>query len=160
MSTSNFEYELFEHHIKISMNVYKYQELWVWFESSLGFEYWLLISGRYIASLTSGNIQNYAGLIVLWSPRWGKHFSRFCSETLYSAHNPYLHKRGHKTIAAIRSIECIIKIGSHTIIYVFHVFARNVLRGCSQKNWFSIFILSERARDLNNRLSSKRLHYQ
>ena len=33
MSTSNVEYEKFEYDIKISINAYKYQKLWVWLES-------------------------------------------------------------------------------------------------------------------------------
>ena len=37
MSTSNVQYEWRFHYIKISMNVYKYQKLWVWFDSMLIF---------------------------------------------------------------------------------------------------------------------------
>ena len=56
MNTSSFEYEYYEYDIKISMDAYVYQKLWVWLKSTHRFEYSLLISDVHLRHFSGCNV--------------------------------------------------------------------------------------------------------
>ena len=64
-------YERF-HDMKISMNEYKYQKLWVWYDSTHPFEYSLLISGIYGTISKENRMLQYSSHVQKLSITFGK----------------------------------------------------------------------------------------